>query len=180
MTPIEAEQELIQNVVIGALVKTKHQDRWYTFRVVQIERIDASSVRIHAVDGPNEIGCVVCGDGTSGLSFAADEVEGEHLELLPRKPKRLGIVRCSSQFLPELDARTSNVAQEFARVFREHDRWESSEVCGDVELKLESELFEVVEEGAVIPRYEVVVTREVGRKGVVEEKVTIGVLKING
>ena len=34
MTPIEAENELIQNVVIGALVKTKHQDRWYTFRVV--------------------------------------------------------------------------------------------------------------------------------------------------
>ena len=186
MTPIEAEQELIQNVVIGALVKTKHQDRWYTFRVVQIERIDASSVRIHAVDGPNEIGCVVCGDGTSGLSFAADAVEEESDGVVTANHNRIGIVRCSAQIMAELDARSGDLAMEFWRVFRERDRRESMDVAGDIELKLESELFEVVEKGDRIPRYEVVVVREIGGKlksagenSPAQYSINISVLKVN-
>ena len=186
MTPIEAERELVRNVVIGALVKTQHEGRWYTFRVVQVERISDESVRIHAVDGPNEIGCVVCCDGTSGLSFAADVVEDPSDGLVTPSHNRIGIVRCSAQIMAELDARSSDLAMEFWRVFRERARRESLDVEGDIELKLESDLFEVVEKGGKIPLYEVVVVREIGGKvktagenSPAEYSINISVLKVN-
>lgn len=177
-----AESDLLAKITKGTIVKTKVGEEWHFFRVDEIEDV-GSGKRIEASAGDDRLACFVNGNGTSGVSLADEEVDGyvrggagakdgcppedasgertqggQGSTTLPPAPgRRIGLVQITLDLWNDPLWR-DDVAESFFKAFKLID---ARRVGRDyIVLKCESDFFETLAPGDLIPLYSVLFTQD--------------------